>query len=309
MEDRNVHITLTASNPNPQPGEEVTLTLTITNDGNIPYTDLKVTYNGQAMDFPATKLVKGDNYSQEYKMSFDKSETVQFTVTMKDQKNAQKRLNPSCNIQLPVDTAALSQNVLLDLESDRSELTSAGTINFSGRVSNNSDNTISEVKVTEPTLGEVFSISEMEPGTYQSIEKTADINETTTYNFTLTFKDRNGQTYTVNEDPIAVTIQSLEPSPTDPSEGAAQVTLEPSGAKSDPLLVWFIIAGVLLVLIIGVGVTIIVLWRRGKSPSRVSAARSAVPRPSGPKPRTPSYKSGGHGKPVKGRGFRDRNNF
>lgn len=311
---RNVKPSLTISNQSPQPGEEVTLTLTISNEGTMPYTDLKVTRGGEAMDFPATKLNAGDAPSQEYKMTFDKSETVEFVITLKDQNKATRTVKASIDVQLPVDQNALSQNVLLSLEADRLELTSAGTVNFSGRVSNNSDFKISEVKVTEPTLGEVFSVSEMEPGTYQDIEKTADINETTTYNFTLTFKDKNGQTYTVNNDPLTITIQSLEPSPTDPSDGAAQVTLEPTEAKSDPLLIWFIIAGVLLVLIIGVGVAIVVLWKKGKSPSRVSAARSAAPRPSGPKmsskPRTP-FNGGGRGRPVKkGKGgFRDRNNF
>jgi hypothetical protein len=273
----------------------------------MPYTDLKVTRGGEAMKFPTTTLNPGEAPSQEYKMTFDKSETVQFVITLKDQAKEQRTVNASLNVQLPIDPNALTSSVLLSLEPDRTELTSAGTVTFSGRVTNNSDSTITEVKVTEPTLGEVFSVSEMEPSTNQSIDKTVDINGTTTYNFTLSFKDRNGQPYTINLDPVTVSIQSLEPSPTDVTSGAATVTLEPADKQSDPLLVWFIVAGVLLVLIIGVGVTIIVLWRKGKSSSRVSAARSASPRPSGPKSRTP-YKSSA--KPTKGRGgFRDRNNF
>lgn len=311
LELRKVHTSLTADNPSPKPGEEVTLTLRIWNDGNVPYSELAVTYNGQKMDFPSTKLTKGDDFSQTYKMTFDKSTKVEFTITMKDQKNALKKLTPSCNIQLPVDPDALSSNVVLTLEADRQELTAAGTVNFSGRVSNDSDFKITEVKVTEPTLGEVFSVSEMEPGAYQNIEKTVDVNATTTYNFTLTFKDRNGQPYTVNMAPVTITIHAVEPSPTDPSEDAATVTLEPTDSKSDPLLIWFILAGVLLVLIIGVGVAIFILWKKGKTPSKVSAARSAVPRASGVRPRTSSLSSGVRKGPVrsKSKGFRDRNNF
>ncbi|MGE5493813.1 MAG: hypothetical protein ACM3S4_00695 [Burkholderiales bacterium] len=311
LEERKAHTSLTADNPSPKPGEEVTLTLRIWNDGNVPYTELTVTYNGQKMDFPSTTLKKGDDFSQTYKMTFDKSTKVEFTITMKDQKNALKKLTPSCNIQLPVDPDVLSQNVVLNLEPDRTELTSAGTVNFSGRVSNNSDFKITEVIVTEPTLGEVFSVSEMEPGAYQNIEKTVDVNATATYNFTLTFKDRNGQPYTVNMAPVTITILTIEPSPTDPSEEAATVTLEPTDSKSDPLLIWFILAGVLLVLIIGVGVAIFILWKKGKTPSNVSAARSAVPRASGVKPRTSSFNSGVRKGPVKSKskGFRDRNNF
>ncbi len=311
LESRNVHTSLTADKPTPQPGEEVTLTLRIWNDGNVPYTDLNVTYNGQKMDFPTTKLNGGDDFNQTYKMTFDKSQLVEFIITVKDHKNKVLPVKASLNVQLPVDPGALSSNVVLSLEADRQELTAAGTVNFSGRVSNNSDFKISEVKVTEPTLGEVFSVSEMEPGAYQNIEKTVDVSATTAYNFTLTFKDRNGQPYTVNIAPLTITIHAIEPSPTDPSEDAAAVTLEPTDSKSDPLLIWFILAGVLLVLIIGVGVAIIILWKKGKSPSRVSAAKLAAPRPSSPRPRTPSFKSGVRRGPVKGKskGFRDRNNF
>lgn len=315
MEDRKVHTSLTIDNSSPQPGEEVKLTLTVSNDGNVPYTDLKVTLGGESMKFPSKTLKGGDSFSQEYPMTFDKSQVVEFIITLKDHKGATIPVKASLNVELPVDQSALTQNVLLSLEPDRQELTSAGTVNFSGRVSNNSDYTISDVKVTEDTLGEVFSLSEMEPGTYQDIEKTADVNGTATYTFTLSFKDKNGQPYTVKMDPVTITVQTLEPSPTDPSQGAAQITLEPTTDKSDPLQIWIIIAIVLLVLIIGVGVAIFVLWKKGKSPSRVTAAKSAAPRPSGQKPKTSSSSfkgGGGHGKPYNGKGkggFRDRNNF
>ncbi len=304
LESPDVKPVLTVDNSSPDPGEEVTFTLTITNDGNVSYTDMKVTLNGEKMDFPTSKLNKGDSPSQTYKMSFDANEEVQFTITLVNYKGLTKSVHSNTiNILLPVDSGELQQDIGLVIKVDRQELTSAGTVTFSGYASNDSEYELSDITVTESSIGEIYSASEMAANTKQSFSKTVNIDETTTYNFTLTAKDRNGLQYTVDYDPITVTILSSEVTPSDISDDAAQITqeLEQSKGKSDPLLVWIIIAGVLIVLIIGVGVALIVLWRKGKSPTRPSA-----PRPRGVSKGKSSFK----GKKVsKNRGYKDRNNF
>lgn len=317
-EVRQVDVYLSASTTTPEPNEEVTFTLRIENNGNVPYTDLAVTWNGQKMDFPTTKLNPGDKKEKTYSLPFDTSQEVAFIITLKDHTKVVRQVTTNrIDIQMPIDPGSISSNVGFVIESDRPALTAAGIITFSGYVFNDSGYKISEVRVTEPTLGEIFSVSEMETGTKQSINKTVDINETTTYSFTLTVKDRNGQIYTVNHDPVTVEIQDVsDPSPTETVNEAVDISPPPVDKPANPLNVWLIIVGVLLLLIIGVGAALVVLWKKGKTPMRSSAARrpsSSRPSLSRPSPSRPSPSRprtmGGKFSRSKGKGFKDRNNF
>lgn len=306
---RKVKVSLDADDKTPDPGQEVTFTLKITNDGTMPYSNLSVTWNGETMSFPTRQLKPADDYEKQYKMTFDASTDVSFTITMKDQLGQTVSVSTNTiRILLPVDPAALQSGLNLVIEPDRVKFTSAGVVNFSGYISNDSEYTLSEVSITESTLGSVFSVSELAADTKLPISFSADINETTTYTFVYSVKDRNGQVYTVSAEPITITIQTSEPKPTDISEGAATVTLPPANASSDPVGIWGIIAIVLIVLIIGVGIALVILWRNGRSPSRPSrsssrpASRTAVPK--GKK-----TVRGGYSKSIKSRSFRDRNNF
>lgn len=304
-EERKVEATLSVDDATPEPGQEVTFTLKLSNSGNVTYTNLSVTFNGEDIGFSTKTLNPGDSPEKQYKRTFDTSTDVKFMITMKDQKNQTKTVSTNTiQILLPIDPSALQNGLKIVIEPDRNELTSEGVINFSGYIANDSEYTLSEVSITEASLGEIFSLSEMAGNTKQSISATADINATTTYNFTLSVKDRNGQVYTVNSEPITVTIQGSDAVPSDPSDNAPTVTLPPEGsAASDPIGVWMVIAIVLVVLIIGVAVAIIILWRKGRSPSRMSSGRSSSPRSRKPV-------RGGYGKaPIKSRSFRDRNNF
>ncbi len=299
-EERHVVVSLTADKTNPQPGEEVTFTLTIKNDGNVDYTNLTVTYEGEDIGAPARSLVQGAELKKQYKRAFDISSDVKFTVSVRDHTGETRSVDTNTiKILLPIDPEALKSGLKIVIESDRDEFTSAGSVNFSGYIANDSDYTLSDVTVTaDPSIGEIYSVSEMAAGARQSISCSADVNETTSFKFILTAKDRNGDVYTVETEPMTVTIQSFEQATADPFESAPSL---PSGNdSSDPLLIWFIVAGVLAVLVIGVGVALFVLWRGGRSPSRASGSRSSK----GKKPMRGGYK-----KPVSSRSYRDRNNF
>ena len=58
---------LTVSNNKPAAGEEVTFTLKLVNGGNVPYSDIKVTVNGEEKDYPskldASAEATGDSYN------------------------------------------------------------------------------------------------------------------------------------------------------------------------------------------------------------------------------------------------------
>jgi plastocyanin len=309
LESRDVEPLLLVDNSSPNAGENVTFTLSVANNGNVPYSNLSVTMNGEEKDFPFKKLTPGDKLTKEYTMSFQTSTEVVFKITMKDHKGQTKSVSTnSVSVKLPVNQNALSQKLMLVMNVDRPQLTSAGTINFSGYVSNASEYSLSDIVVTEGTLGTIFEISSMAPGTKENIDWSADINGTTTYQFVLTAKDETGQSYSVNADPITVAISSAESTTTDFEEAADitetdMLTLDSSKGSIGSLGVWAIIAIVLVVLIIGVGVALLVLWKKGKSPSKVSAAKAM-----GTKKKVP-YRNGYGKRPQNQRSYRDRNNF
>jgi uncharacterized repeat protein (TIGR01451 family) len=333
---RDVKMSVSVDNPSPQAGEEVTFTLNLTNDGNMSYSKLKVSLAGEEVDFPASKLKPGDTFTQTYKRSYETSTEVIFSVTMVDQNGEQRPLDKTVTITLPVDASAVSDKLKLIMNVDRPQLTSAGTINFTGYISNATDYDFINLQVTETSLGDVFSTSALAASGQENIKYTADINATTTYNFVLTATDQDGTEYTIKADPITVTVQSVTPTPTN-FEEAANVTesadAETSGSFNASKF-FLILAIVLVVLILGVGAALFVLWKKGKtsggrpsggrpsgsrpSGNRPSPSGRPVPRPSSPSaPRkSPSAGSGSYGRgpaPRKPSGptksYRDRNNF
>lgn len=299
-EERLVEPMLSVNNPNPEPGEEVTFTLTIKNEGTVPYTDLTVTYGAKNMGFSTSRLNPGDEPSEEYTMSFTESTDVQFLITLEDHEGETVSVNSNTvKIQLPVDPQALQEKISLVITPDVSQLTSAGTVNFTGYIANNSEYMLSDVSVTEPTLGNIPGVSDvMDANSRRNLNFSADIAETTTYHFLLTVHDRNGDEYTVEADPITVTIASAAVTTPGYDDAAdvdgEELTLEPNSGSVGKLGVFAILAIVLVVLILGVGVALLVLWKKGQRPKK---------RPVSPGRKTKSVK-----RPPP-RNYRDRNNF
>ena len=211
VEERHVVPTLTVDNKNPNAGEDVTFTLNIVNEGNVPYSDMTVLMNGEAVDFPARYLNPGDDYSEDYTMSFQISTDVVFKISLKDHTGNTVSVNSNTiSIQLPVDPDAIKDKLTFNISVDRPALTSESTINFNGQYNQTRPTTrLLIISVDEPTLGNVFLADELDAAYSKKLEFSADINETTTYEFVLTVKDRDGKTYTVNAEPITVTVTSV----------------------------------------------------------------------------------------------------
>lgn len=310
-ESRNVRTSLTVDNKNPNAGENVTFTLNIENDGNVPYTNMKVYMSGEEVNFPANNLKPGNSYSEDYVTSFEISTDVVFMVTLKDHDGQTRSVNTNTiSIQLPVDSAALADKLTFNMSVDRPKLTSEGTITFSGNITNASEYLLSEISVDDDTLGNIFKGNELLATTSKKIEFTSNINKTTTYNFVLSVKDRDGKVYTVDAEPITVEITSAVIEDNDPDfddaatveEPSQELTLNDDEKNIGKLGILGIISIVLIVLIIGVGVALIVLWKKGASTSR-----STPKKPVRPSAKKPSVKRKPVRKPKKS--YKDRNNF
>ena len=131
---------------NPDPDEEVTFTLTLKNEGTVPYTHLSVTYGGEDMGFASTKLNPGEEKSHSYTMSFTTSTEVQFYITLRDHEGEDVSISSNTiSILLPVDPDVLQSSVQLTMSPDVSQLSSPGTITFTGLISNDSEYILSDV--------------------------------------------------------------------------------------------------------------------------------------------------------------------
>jgi uncharacterized protein YxjI len=329
LSKRDVNVSATVDNKNPQAGEEVNFTLTITNNGNMSYSGMKVTMNGEAVDFPSSTLKPDDSFDKTYTSSFETSTEVTFSVTMKDKNGEQVNVTYGpIQIQLPVDSSQVSDKLKLIMNVDRPQLTSAGAVNFTGYISNATDYDFINLQVNEASLGNVYSASALEASGQANIEWTADVNATTTYNFVLTATDQDGNNYTINAEPITVAVQSVTPTPTN-FEDAANVTesgqlLDNGKSSFDWSKFFLILAIVLVVLIIGVGAALIVLWKKGKMPGggrpssgRPTSSGRPAPRPASsssvPRKKPSNSSSYGRGpsprRPSGTKSYRDRNNF
>jgi len=301
-ESRDVKPELSVSNDKPAAGEEVTFTLKLVNGGNVPYKNIKVLANGVEQDYPS-KLEAGETVSGEFKMSFQTSTDVSCSISLEDHTGETRQINSNTvSIDLPVDPNAVESKLQFTMNVDRPQLTSAGTINFTGLITNGTDYELTNVKVDEATLGNIFSANTLAAGGKANVPFSTDINETSSYSFVLTATDKDGNTYTVNHEPITVTIQSTAPEETPGFEDAADVTETPLTLDNNVSLgsigTLGIIAIVLVVLIIGVGVALLVLWKKGQSPRKSTT-------PPGRKKPASSYTR----KKTPQKNYRDRNNF
>ena len=316
LESRKVEPTLTVSNDKPTAGEDVTFTLKLVNKGNVPYKHIKIIVNGEEKDYPS-KLEAGSEITGDFKMSFQTSTDVSCSISLEDHTGEVVQINSNTvSIDLPVDPNAVASKLQFAMNVDRPQLTAAGTINFTGLITNGTDYELTNIKVDEATLGNIFSADTLAAGGKANVPFSADINETTTYSFVLTATDKDGNPYTVNAEPITVTIQAAGTEPTPGFEDAADVTesLAPdSNVSLGSIGTLGIIAIVLVVLIIGVGVTLLVLWKKGQLPkksttlpgrSTTPAGRSAAP--AGRKKPASSYT---RKKAPTQKSYRDRNNF
>ena len=299
LESRSVSVSVSASNRNPQPGEDVAFTLSISNSGNVSYTDLSVSMNGEDVRFPSKKLSPGDSFTETYTRSYQTSTEVIFSITLKDHTGAVLNVNSNTvNIQLPVDTERV--NLDFSMKADRLQLTSAGVVNFTGSVYNGSEYTLTDISVDEIQFGNVYAASTLDAGQRAQIQWTANIDETTAYRFVFTATDADGNVYTLETDEISITVAAIEePTP----DYADAPTIRPDDdIEYSPTLTLLIIAGVLIVLIIGVGVALLVLWKKG----RTTGARPSKGRPTAGPRKTPPGKK----RPApRQKSYRDRNSF
>jgi len=186
-------------------GNNVNVTYELYNAGNVEITSIRVredsslSRNAQTL----TSLAPGER------------KTIQFTATMNnaDIKSAgkvtYKANDESLEQELPEVTIARAKpGLVLDniLTADRTSIEKGETVTLTLTILNNGNITYSNVTVTDPTYGEIFTNLTIAPGETLVREKQFTLSETTSFKYSITLPDNTGVTNTVSSNELKISV-------------------------------------------------------------------------------------------------------
>lgn len=283
---------LTADNAAPVSGDEVTFTLKITNSGNALLNNIKaVDYLNNAVSLSATSLLPGKTAEGTVKLAYTQPVKAVFTATASDRDGVVYNYS-SNEIQLGDEQEAMQAAINITATADKQEVTEPGMVTLSITVKNAGTAALTNLVVSEDSLGEIGTSVSFPVGDEKYFIKEVNITDTATYTISATAKDLDGTTYEAAPAPITVTLAAqpspsaeVSPSPTTSPEVVGAT--KPGGNKT----VILIIIIVIVVLIVGVIIALVVLI--GKEKNGRGGGSSGGSRTSGgggrPAQRRPSY--------------------
>lgn len=186
-------------------GNLVTVTYELYNAGNVELTSIRVREDSSISRTAQTltTLAPGER------------KTMQFTATMNnaDLKSAgvvtYKAGEESFEEKLPEATIARAKpGLVLDniLTADKTSIESGETVTLTLTILNNGNITYSNITVTDPTYGEIFTNLSLAPGETLVKEKQFTLSETTTFKYSITLPDNTGVTNTVSSNEMKISV-------------------------------------------------------------------------------------------------------
>lgn len=186
-------------------GNLVTVTYELYNAGNVELTSIRVREDSSVSRTAQTltSLAPGER------------KTMQFTATMNNADLLSaggvtyKAGEESYEEKLPEVTIARAKpGLVLDniLTADKTSIESGETVTLTLTILNNGNITYSNVTVTDPTYGEIFTNLSLAPGETLVKEKQFTLSETTTFKYSITLPDNTGATNTVSSNELKVSV-------------------------------------------------------------------------------------------------------
>ena len=235
-------------------GETVTFTAKITNSVSDTLSNLKLQdKNGKNITLKSTTLDAVESTTATATATLDETTSFQFQVTAEDSDGKQVKAS-SNTITITVGEAddGTPKGLTIDVLSDVTELEKPGEAKFTVTLVNTSDKTLTNVKVTENTIGEIGTLATMGKES-KTLEKTVQVDRSTDYVFTVEATLEDGSTVSVSTDPISISVKS-------------------SGLSMMMILLIVVIAAIIAVVII-----LLVLKKKGKLGSSGNKERAAAP--------------------------------
>jgi len=252
MSNATLDVQLTASSIESDGVAPTVFTLAVKNSGDSTIKNISaIGYNGDSIPLTMTTLKAGESTSgtQEVVITGNAEVVVNVTGTTDTDETVSFASNTIAVTYVPAPeetpepTPSLSpaDYLLLTAETDTPSLEKKGMAVIKIKLINSSELTYGPLTLTEKTLGEIDTIDSLPPGEINT-EIEVEVEESTSYVFTVTGKDANGNDVTVTAAPLLIKLP----------------------AKNNSLggLIWVIIA--IVVLIIATAVVLIILLIKDK---------------------------------------------
>jgi len=261
VNDANMEILVTPSTTTPELEAPVTFDFVIKNTGNVPFKDLALyDVNDQRITTSSNNLSAGGSITATHTMSFTESGTYDFYVYASDE-NGTSYSYRSLPIEIEVTEPAAKDysdyfTLTAVVAAENSRLEKPGEVNIELTLKNTYTEPFTNVKIEEVNSGTVIETYSTFPVGEKVLPYVVEIEETTNFDFVLTATDPEGNPMTVMVSRINV-----------PVEGEKS-----SSSKLSTLLIVF---GIILVLIIGCGVTLVILVVKDKKQKEAAQKEAA----------------------------------
>ena len=205
-------IALQADKSTINPGDSVVITATITNSGTDKLTEIKLTDQaGNPISTQDTSLDAGKSTTATSTVIPPATGNYTYTATATNSKGTTVNAT-SDPLSITVASASPSASgpaeaatLKIDVAADTYSLASPGDVKFQVTVTNNSDVLLNNVQVTEKTIGDIGTISAMGKDS-KTFDKTAAVDKTTQFVFTVTATQADGSTVTAVTDPLTIQV-------------------------------------------------------------------------------------------------------
>ncbi|MBR5230870.1 MAG: hypothetical protein IKW00_01330 [Clostridia bacterium] len=186
-------------------GNLVSVTYELYNAGNVEITNIRVREDSSVSRSPQTVKSLAPGARQ----------TVKFTATMgnNDLKSAgvvtYKAGSESFEEKLPEAVIARAKpGLVLDniLTADKTAISTGETVTLKLSIANNGNITYSNITVTDPAYGEIFTNLTLGPGETLVREKQFTLSKTTSFKYSITLPDNTGVTNTVSSNELKISV-------------------------------------------------------------------------------------------------------
>ena len=189
--------------------QEVVVRYDITNSGTVDLTDVTIQENDDIHKEKQTipLLEPGKTAEVRYTVTMGKKDlTSGATITYKSETESKTQTYTVENQTITYGESSLTAK----LTSDVKGVVENGTVTLSLELKNTGSVDYSDLRVTDPSLGDVFTNQQLKAGESLTLEKEITVPATAEYQFTVTATDEGGSEMSVVTEPLTVTAVAPE---------------------------------------------------------------------------------------------------
>ena len=189
--------------------QEVVVRYDITNSGTVDLTDVTIQENDDIHKEKQTipLLEPGKTAEVRYTVTMGKKDlTSGATITYKSETESETQTYTVENQTITYGESSLTAK----LTSDVKGVVENGTVTLSLELKNTGSVDYSDLRVTDPSLGDVFTNQQLKAGESLTLEKEITVPATAEYQFTVTATDEGGSEMSVVTEPLTVTAVAPE---------------------------------------------------------------------------------------------------